>query len=91
MTKSSYWPIVALSSIAILAIGIAAILGLGHVQGPMAGITAELPSVTLATVVGAGLVDGSNPCAFTVLLLFITALLATVQAAPEVLARFARV
>lgn len=80
MTKSSYWPFAAFSAIAILALAVAAYLGLGHVQGPLPGMVNELPAVTLATVVGAGLIDGINPCAFTVLLLFITALLATVQA-----------
>jgi cytochrome c biogenesis protein CcdA len=39
-----------------------------------------LPAVTLTAVVVAGLADGLNPCAFTVLLLFITALLAAAQA-----------
>ncbi len=38
-----------------------------------------LPQITLATVLVAGLVDGINPCAFTVLLLFITALTTTLQ------------
>jgi cytochrome c biogenesis protein CcdA len=38
-----------------------------------------LPAITLPTVLLAGFLDGINPCAFTVLLLFITALLATVQ------------
>src|SRR3989337_2596757 len=38
-----------------------------------------LPSITLPVVLAAGVIDGINPCAFTVLLLFITAILATVQ------------
>lgn len=38
-----------------------------------------LPQITLATVVVAGVVDGINPCAFTVLLLFITALTSTLR------------
>jgi cytochrome c biogenesis protein CcdA len=38
-----------------------------------------LPNITLPTVLVAGVVDGINPCAFTVLLLFITALLTSVQ------------
>lgn len=80
MTKTSYRPLVAFTIITILALGVAAVLGLGHVQGPMPEVAHTLPSVTLATVIGAGLIDGINPCAFTVLLLFITALLATVQA-----------
>lgn len=38
-----------------------------------------LPQITLATVVVAGVIDGINPCAFTVLLLFVTALTSTLQ------------
>lgn len=45
-----------------------------------------LPKVTLPTVVLAAAVDGINPCAFTVLLLFITAMLATMQAGEQSLA-----
>src|SRR3989304_5610775 len=40
---------------------------------------AYLPQITFATVLVAGLIDGVNPCAFTVLLLFITALTTTLQ------------
>jgi hypothetical protein len=40
---------------------------------------AYLPQITLPTVIVAGLVDGINPSAFTVLLLFITAMTATLQ------------
>lgn len=72
--------VAAFSAIAILAFGVAAYLGLGHIQGPLPNMVSDLPAVTFATVAGAGLIDGINPCAFTVLLLFITALLATVQA-----------
>ncbi len=39
-----------------------------------------LPKFTLGTVVVAGAIDGINPCAFTVLLLFITTLLSTLKA-----------
>ena len=38
-----------------------------------------LPRITLPTVVFAGILDGINPCAFTVLLLFITALTSTLR------------
>ncbi len=55
-------------------IGIAAPPGMASTVGPL------LPSVTLAAVILAGLADGFNPCAFTVLLLFITSLLAATQA-----------
>lgn len=39
-----------------------------------------LPEITLATVVVAGGIDGINPCALTVLLLFVTTLLSTLKA-----------
>jgi cytochrome c biogenesis protein CcdA len=39
-----------------------------------------LPSITLPAVLVAGLIDGINPCAFTVLLLFITAMTASLGA-----------
>jgi cytochrome c biogenesis protein CcdA len=42
-----------------------------------------LPVITLPTVIVAGAVDGINPCAFTVLLLFITALLTTLKAGEQ--------
>ncbi|MHB0877460.1 MAG: cytochrome c biogenesis CcdA family protein [Anaerolineae bacterium] len=62
---------------ALLALGLAAVLGLGHPLLPAADAASLLPAVTLPTVVVAGLVDGINPCAFTVLLIFITTLLAS--------------
>ncbi len=37
------------------------------------------PTLTLGAVILGGLVDGVNPCAFTVLLLFVAAMLATLQ------------
>jgi len=42
-------------------------------------MTMYLPQITLATVVVAGVIDGINPCAFSVLLLFITALTSTLR------------
>jgi len=62
-----------------LALGAIALTGLWHPNAPEAAMKAYLPQVTLPTVVVAGLVDGINPCAFTVLLLFITALTTTLQ------------
>lgn len=44
---------------------------------------AYLPKITLPAVVVAAVIDGINPCAFTVLLLFITAMLATLQAGEQ--------
>lgn len=80
MTRAHSWQAVSFASIAILALAAAVVLGLGHPMAPAPEMVRLLPAVTLGTVVVAALVDGINPCAFTVLLLFITALLATVQA-----------
>lgn len=69
--------------VSILALGtmaLAVYYGFIHPHAPMAGMTDYLPSVTLGTVIAGGLIDGINPCAFTVLLLFVTAMLATLQA-----------
>lgn len=62
-----------------LALGAAALTGLWHPNAPAEAMKIYLPQITLATVLVAGIVDGINPCAFTVLLLFITALTTTVQ------------
>lgn len=76
---------VTIVSILILAtMALAVYYGFIHSHAPMAGMTDYLPSVTLGTVVVGGLIDGINPCAFTVLLLFVTAMLATVQASNAV-------
>lgn len=80
MTRVRTWPVLAFSTIAVFALGAAVALGLTHVSTSAGAMTEALPAITLPTIVVAGLVDGINPCAFTVLLLFITALLATVQA-----------
>ena len=62
------------------ALGAAALSGLWHPNAPVEAYKAYLPQVTLAAVLVAALADGINPCAFTVLLLFITALTTTLQA-----------
>lgn len=62
-----------------LALGALAVSGLWHPNAPAEAMKAYLPQITLATVLVAGLVDGINPCAFTVLLLFITALTTTLR------------
>ncbi len=56
-----------------------AALGLVHPRSGGAALQPYLPALTPLAVVGAGLLDGINPCAFTVLLLLIAALLATTQ------------
>jgi cytochrome c-type biogenesis protein len=62
-----------------LALGALALTGLWHPNAPAEAMKIYLPQITLATVLVAGVIDGVNPCAFTVLLLFITALSATLQ------------
>ena len=59
--------------------GALALTGFWHPDAPTGAMKEFLPAITLPTVLIAGFLDGINPCAFTVLLLFITALLATMQ------------
>lgn len=73
------WRIGSVSAGAVVILGLAVLMGLSTPNAPRAAMAPLLPAVTLATVVLAGLVDGINPCAFTVLLLFITAMLAAAQ------------
>ena len=67
------------SAIALVAMAFAVYFGFLHPHAPMVGMSEALPTVTLGAVVVGGLIDGINPCAFTVLLLFVTAMLATIQ------------
>src|SRR5574338_1270856 len=75
--------IITLSTIAIIALGAVALTGLWHPNAPAEAMQMYLPKITLPTVIVAAAVDGINPCAFTVLLLFITAMLATLQAGEQ--------
>src|SRR5574338_799378 len=75
--------IITLSTIAIIAFGAIALTGLWHPNAPAEAMQMYLPKITLPTVIVAAAVDGINPCAFTVLLLFITAMLATLQAGEQ--------
>lgn len=79
MNPSVFRRVTVLSLLTAVALGAIALTGLWHPNAPMETMAAYLPAITLPTVIVAGLVDGINPCAFTVLLLFITALLATLQ------------
>jgi len=72
--------IAVVSALAVLALGAVALTGWWHPHAPSEAMQIYLPQITLPAVLVAGVVDGINPCAFTVLLLFITALLTTVQA-----------
>jgi cytochrome c-type biogenesis protein len=69
-----------LGILALVAVGIA---GFWHPNAPEMAMQSYLPVITLPTVIIAGAVDGINPCAFTVLLLFITALLTTLKAGEQ--------
>jgi cytochrome c-type biogenesis protein len=79
-TTSQLRRITILSALAVVALGAIALTGLWHPNAPAEAMQMYLPKITLPTVVVAAALDGINPCAFTVLLLFITAMLATMQA-----------
>lgn len=79
ISKSQIARLFSVSTLLLLAMALAVYLGFVRPNAPMPEMSQYLPAVTLGTVVIGGLIDGINPCAFTVLLLFVTALLATVQ------------
>lgn len=78
-SRSSVQNILIVSALVLGAMALAVFFGFIHPHAPMAGMAEYLPAVTLGTVIIGGLVDGINPCAFTVLILFVTAMLATLQ------------
>ncbi len=80
MNSVSIRRIAVLSILAVIALGAVALTGFWHPNAPVEDMQKYLPQITLVTVLAAAAVDGINPCAFTVLLLFITAMLATLQA-----------
>lgn len=71
--------LIIVSALGIVGLGAVALVGLWHPVEMSHTMQAYLPAVTLPTVLVAATIDGINPCAFTVLLLFITAMLATMQ------------
>ena len=77
--KLSLRTVTIVSALVAPALGAIAMAGLWHPNAPEAAMTMYLPQITLATVVVAGVIDGINPCAFSVLLLFITALTSTLR------------
>jgi cytochrome c biogenesis protein CcdA len=83
VTVTAIRRIVVFSVLGVLALGAIALTGFWHPNAPVAAMQVYLPQITLPTVITAGLVDGINPCAFTVLLLFITAMLATLQTSEQ--------
>lgn len=62
------------SLLALMAFGALAMTGFWHPNAPGEAMRQYLPAITLPAVLAAGAIDGINPCAFTVLLLFITAM-----------------
>ncbi len=79
MTAVNLRRIAILSVLAVVALGAIALTGFWHPNAPAEAMQAYLPKITLPTVLVAAAIDGINPCAFTVLLLFVTAMLATLQ------------
>jgi cytochrome c-type biogenesis protein len=83
MTTSHLRRIVIISILAAIGLGAIALAGFWHPNAPTEAMQMYLPQITLPAVLLAATVDGINPCAFTVLLLFITAMLATFQAGEQ--------
>lgn len=83
MVALSIRRITVMSLLSVIALGAIALAGYWHPNAPSEAMHAYLPAITLPTVLLAAAVDGINPCAFTVLLLFITAMLATLQVGEE--------
>jgi cytochrome c-type biogenesis protein len=79
MAVSTVRRITILTILTIIALGAAALVGYWHPNAPAEAMQRYLPHVTLPTVLVAAAIDGINPCAFTVLLLFITSMLAALQ------------
>ena len=67
--------------LSLIALGAVALTGFWHPNAPAEAMRAYLPQITLPAVIVAGVMDGINPCAFTVLLLFITAMTSTLRPA----------
>jgi cytochrome c-type biogenesis protein len=72
-----------ISTLTIVALGAVALAGFWHPNAPAEAMQMYLPQVTLPAVIVGGIVDGINPCAFTVLLLFITALTSSLGAGEQ--------
>ncbi len=67
------------TGLGVVAAGAAGVAGFWHPAAPPVSVQGYLPELTLGTVLVGGAVDAINPCAFTVLLLLITALLASLR------------
>src|SRR3990170_3815439 len=84
MTAVHIRRIVVFSVLGALALGAIALTGFWHPNAPAEAMQMYLPQITLPAVVIAGVIDGINPCAFTVLLLFITALLTNLRTGEQI-------
>lgn len=80
MASSQFRRTTVISLLIIVGLGAVALAGFWHPNAPSMEMQAYLPAITLPTVLVAAAIDGINPCAFSLLLLFITSVLATVQA-----------
>lgn len=80
MTSSQLRRTAVLTSLVVVGLGAAALAGWRHPNAPSVEMQSFLPAITLPTVLAAAAIDGINPCAFSLLLIFITSVLATVQA-----------
>lgn len=83
LPRSGLRRIVVVSALLIVALGAVALTGFWHPNAPAEAMQMYLPKITLPTVLAAAAIDGINPCAFTVLLLFITAMLTTLQSGEQ--------
>lgn len=83
MASKPLWRTLVVSVLFVLALGAVALAGFWHPNAPAPAMQVYLPAITLPTVLGAALLDGINPCAFSLLLLFITAMMATIQASGD--------
>lgn len=79
MTLAEPRRVLVLAALGAIALGALVLAGLGHPLVPDASMQVYLPEITLPTVLVAAALDGINPCAFTVLLLVVTAMLASAQ------------
>lgn len=67
------------TGLAVVALGALALAGWVNPAAPDPAMTSYLPDITFPAVLVAAAVDGINPCAFTVLLLLVSAVIATLD------------
>lgn len=79
MTSSGMRTPLIATGLAVVAMGALALAGWVHPAAPDPAMMSYLPRITLPAVLMAAAVDGINPCAFTVLLLLVTAVIATLN------------